>query len=100
MLLSALQSGFDQHLAAAKSAEAIHDFRTAETEYENALAIHSDGEIYQRLGLPRHLQHDFNRAIQPFEKAIRLKSDLEAPCLFLGIYLSPTTHPPQRIPTS
>ncbi len=85
MLLSALQSGFDQHLAAAKSAEAIRDFRTAEMEYENALAIRPDGEIYQRLGLVRHLQNEFNRAIPAFEKAIRLKSHLWGAYLFLGI---------------
>lgn len=85
VLLAASQTGFDEHVAAAKSAEARRDFRTAEREYGKAVAIRADGETFQRLGLVRHLQNEFSRAIQAFEKAIRLKPDLWGAYLFLGI---------------
>jgi tetratricopeptide (TPR) repeat protein len=85
LLLAALQPGFDQYLASAKKAEAAGDFRGAEKDYEKALAIRADGEIFQRLGLVRHLQNEFGRAIPAFEKAIRLKPELWGAYLFLGI---------------
>ena len=85
LLLPALQPGADPHIAAAKKAEAAGDFTTAESEYQKALAIRADGEIFQRLGLVRHLQNEFSRAIQAFEEAIHLKPDLWGAFLFLGI---------------
>src|SRR2546421_11827074 len=85
LLWAALQSGFDHYLASAKKAEAAGDFHAAEKEYEKALAIRPDGEIFQRLGLVRHMQNEFDRAIPAFEKAIRLKPELWGAYLFLGI---------------
>lgn len=85
LLLGALQPGLDQYLASAKKAEAAGDFHAAEKDYEKALAIRPDGGIFQRLGLVRHLQNEFGRAIPAFEKAIRLKPDLWGAYLFLGI---------------
>jgi protein O-GlcNAc transferase len=84
LLLAAL-AGFDQYVASAKKAEAAGDFHAAEKQYEKALAIREDGETFQRLGLVRHLQNQFGRAIPAFEKAIRLKPDLWGAYLFLGI---------------
>jgi tetratricopeptide (TPR) repeat protein len=85
LLLAALQPGFDQYLASAKKAEAAGDFHAAEKEYEKALAMRADGEIFQRLGLVRHMQNEFARAIPAFEKAIRLRPDLWGAYLFFGI---------------
>lgn len=72
-------------MEAAKKAEAASDFRAAESEYEKALATRPDAEIYQRLGLVRHLQNKFSSAIPAFENAIRLKPDLWGAYLFMGI---------------
>ena len=85
LLAAAVQPGFDAHIAAAKKAEAVGDFQTSEKEYEKALAIRPDAELFQRLGLVRHLQNKFSRAIPAFDKAVHLKPDLWGAYLFLGI---------------
>ena len=85
LLAAAVQPGFDAHVAAAKKAESTGDFQTSEKEYEKALAILPDAELFQRLGLVRHLQNKFSLAIPAFEKAVRLKPDLWGAYLFLGI---------------
>ena len=85
LLSGAVQTGFDAHVAAARKAEAAGDFRNSESEYEKALTIRPDGELFQRLGLVRHLQNKFSRAIPAFEKAVSLKPDLWGAYLFLGI---------------
>jgi len=97
LLAAAVQPGFDARVAAAKKAEAAGDFQTSEKEYEKALAIRPDAELFQRLGLVRHLQNKFSRAIPALEKAVRLKPDLWGAYLFLGIDYYRTNQFPQAL---
>jgi len=96
-LAAAVQPGFNAHVAAAKKAESTGDFHTSEKEYEKALAIRPDAELFQRLGLVRHLQNKFSLAIPAFEKAVRLKPDLWGAYLFLGIDYYRTNQFPQAL---
>lgn len=75
----------DEHLRAARDAEARGDFAAAEREYQQRLAVREDAEILQRLGLVRHLQNKFSEAIPALERAVRLRPDLWGAQLFLGI---------------
>jgi len=96
-LAVAVQPGFDAHVAAAKKAESAGDFQTSEKEYEKALAIRPDAELFQRLGLVRHLQNKFSLAVPAFQKAVRLKPDLWGAYLFLGIDYYRTNQFPQAL---
>lgn len=87
LFLGAGQGGVDEHLSAARRAEAAQQFQAAESEYERALSIRPDGDTYQRLGLVRHLQKKYKEAIPAFESAVRLKPDLWGAYVFLGIDL-------------
>ena len=84
-LLHARQSGSGEDLDAAHQAERSGDFSRAESIYKKLAAGHPDAEIYQRLGLVRHLQNKFGEASQAFEQAIRLNPQLWSSHLFLGI---------------
>jgi len=84
-LLCARQSGSNEDLAAAHRAELSGDLPRAESLYKKLLAEHPDAEIYQRLGLVRHLQNRFEEAREAFEKATRLNAQLWTSHLFLGI---------------
>jgi tetratricopeptide (TPR) repeat protein len=85
MLAAQPQATFDQHLDAARKAEAAGDYAGAERGYQSALATRKDAEILQRLGLVRHLQNKFSEAIPAFEESIRLRPDSWGALLFLGI---------------
>lgn len=84
-VLFARQSGTQGDLDAAHKAEAAGDLPRAESIYRNLLAAHPDPEIYQRLGLVRHLQNNFAMAATAFERAIRLNPQLWTSHLFLGM---------------
>lgn len=77
----------DAHLAAARQAEASGDFASAETEYEKSLAVHTDANTYQRLGLVRHLQNRYAEAIPAFRYSLKLQPNQWAARLFLGMDL-------------
>lgn len=79
------QEAATDHLSAAKRAEAAGDFSVAEREYGQALALRPDAEIFQRLGLVRHLQNKYADAIPAFQEALRLKPALWGAHLFIGI---------------
>jgi len=66
-------------------------------EAEKALALRPDAELFQRLGLVRHLQNKFSLAIPAFEKAVRLKPDLWGAYLFSGIDYYRTNQFPQAL---
>jgi tetratricopeptide (TPR) repeat protein len=72
-------------VTAARVAEAAGNFALAEQHYQAALATKPDAELYQRLGLVRHLQNKFADAIPAFEKAIAANPRLWGSQLFLGI---------------
>ncbi len=77
----------DTHLAAARNAEQAGDLAAAESEYEKSLAIHSDADTYQRLGLVRHLRNEFKQAISAFNSSLKLQPNQWAARLFLGMDL-------------
>jgi tetratricopeptide (TPR) repeat protein len=77
----------DVHVAAARNAEAAGDFAGSEREYEKSLRAHPDAEIYQRLGLVRHLQNKYKGAIPAFRNSLKLQPNQWAARLFLGIDL-------------
>lgn len=85
VVLAAPQGGAARYVQAAKKAEAARDFATAEQQYEKAVILQPDAELFQRLGLVRHLQNKFAEAIPAFEKSIALKPDQWGSHLFLGI---------------
>lgn len=87
VLLQAVGSAPETYLEAARRAEAAGDFRSAEQAYENYLAVRSEPDVWQRLGLVRHLENKFAEAIPAFEKAVRAKPDLWSAHLFLSIDL-------------
>ncbi len=85
LLLWAAQGSVESHVVAARKAELAGDFKSAEREYEQALATHPDPDLFQRLGLVRHLQSKYLEAISAFEQAVRLKPEAWGAHLFLGI---------------
>ena len=85
LLLWAAQAGVESHLAAARKAELAGDFQSAEKEYQQAVSIRPDPEVFQKLGLVRHLQNKYPEALLAFDQAVRLKPDAWGAHLFLGI---------------
>jgi tetratricopeptide (TPR) repeat protein len=85
LLLYGQQSGSNADLDAAHQAELSGNLPEAEAIYQKWLAAHADAEIYQRLGLVRHLQNKFGEAGRAFEQAIKLNPQLWSAHLFLGI---------------
>jgi tetratricopeptide (TPR) repeat protein len=79
------QQSPEAHLLDAREAEAARDFAGAERAYERSLALRDDGQVWERLGLVRHLQNKFAQAIPAFEKSIRLRPAAWTSHLFLGL---------------
>jgi tetratricopeptide (TPR) repeat protein len=79
------QTTLDQELAAAHNAEASADFARAESIYVNILKANPEPDLFQRLGLVRHLQNKFQEASVAFQNALRLNPKLWTSHLFLGI---------------
>src|SRR5260370_7606212 len=77
-------------LPAAREAELAGDLPAAEKAYENELKVRPAAGTWQRLGLVRHLQNNFEAAIQAFREATRLDPSLWTSHLFLGICVSRT----------
>ena len=84
-LLGARQSEANEDLDAAHRAELSGDLPRAESIYGKLLAVYPDADVYQRLGLVRHLQNKFAEASRAFEEAVRLNPQLWSSHLFLGI---------------
>jgi tetratricopeptide (TPR) repeat protein len=85
VLLCAGLLGAQEDLDAARKAEQSGDLPRAEAIYEKILAGNPSAEIYQRLGLVRHLQNKFSEAGKAFDKALQLNPGLWTSHLFLGI---------------
>ncbi len=77
----------DSNLAAARRAEHAGHFAEAEHIYQDLASHQPDAEIYQRLGLVRHMQNKFSPAAEAFRQALKLSPDLWGSHLFLGIDL-------------
>lgn len=75
----------NEELAAAHNAEIARNYALAESIYVRILTKQPDAEIWQRLGLVRHLENKFEAASQAFQSALHLKPSLWTSHLFLGI---------------
>jgi tetratricopeptide (TPR) repeat protein len=76
-----------QPLSPARQAELAGDFPSAEKAYEEELKSRPSPDMWQRLGLIRHLQSKFDAAIPAFREALRLNPSLWTSRLFLGMCL-------------
>jgi tetratricopeptide (TPR) repeat protein len=76
-----------QPLSPALQAELAGDFPAAEKAYEQELQTRPSAEMWQRLGLTRHLQSKYAAAIPAFRQALRMNPSLWASRLFLGMCL-------------
>ena len=74
-----------QTVSAARQAELAGDFAAAEKAYEAELKTQPSAEVWQRLGLTRHLQNKCDAAIPAFRESLRLAPSLWTARLFLGI---------------
>jgi tetratricopeptide (TPR) repeat protein len=74
-------------MAAARKAEQTGNFAAAESIYSQLLNNHPEAQLYQRLGLVRHMQNKFSSAAQAFAAAVKLDPSLWSSHLFLGIDL-------------
>jgi len=66
----------EPQLPVARQAELAGDLPTAERLYENEVKVRPVAGTWQRLGLVRHLQNNFEDAIQAFREATRLDPSL------------------------
>jgi len=87
LLIPGLLLGQQPNLAAARKAEQAGQFAAAEQIYAQLVSARPDAELYQRLGLVRHMQNHFSSAAEAFRQALKLSPDLWGSHLFLGIDL-------------
>jgi tetratricopeptide (TPR) repeat protein len=86
-LAPAQESDVTSQLDAARKAEAAGHLAEAESIYSALVRSHPDANVYQRLGLVRHLQNKFSEAADAFTKAVQLNPQLWPSHLFLGMDL-------------
>jgi tetratricopeptide (TPR) repeat protein len=87
MLILVVTAAHAQTSSPARDAERIGDFAAAEKAYERETETHPSADLWQRLGLTRHLQSKFDKAISAFREALRLNPALWTSRVFLGICL-------------
>jgi tetratricopeptide (TPR) repeat protein len=87
ILIFAIAAAHGQKLSPAREAELAGDFPAAEKAYERELQSHPSADLWERLGLTRHLQSKFDTAIPAFREALRLNPSLWTSRVFLGICL-------------
>lgn len=68
------------------------DLQATERAYEEQIRRRPSAELWQRLGLVRHLQSRYDAAVPAFREAIRLHPQLWTSHLFLGICLYRLNH--------
>ena len=87
------------HAEAAQAAEKRGDFLTAAHEYEYlAHQLPRNAEIESNLGVALYFDHQWERAIAAFRKAITLNPDLLAPHLFSGLAWYQLSRPDAAVP--
>jgi tetratricopeptide (TPR) repeat protein len=90
--------GMAAHAQAAHNAEQKGDFATAVREYEFLAAqLPRSGEMQSNLGVALYFDHEWDRAIAVFRKAIALNSNLVAPHLFGGLAWYQMAKPDQAV---
>ena len=87
ILIFAIAAAHGQKFSPAREAELAGDFPAAEKAYERELQSHPSADLWERLGLTRHLQSKFDTAIPAFREALRLNPSLWTSRVFLGICL-------------
>lgn len=81
-----LDAEIQQHLAAAREAEARKDYALAGAKYQSILRSRPNlAIVHQSLALTYHLRNKFSEAIPEFSRAVKLDSSLWGSYLFLGI---------------
>jgi tetratricopeptide (TPR) repeat protein len=87
------------HAQAAQEAEQRSDFSTAAREYEYLTRMLSrSAEMQSNLGVALYFDHQWERAIAVFGKAIALNPDLLAPHLFTGLAWYQLSKPDAAVP--
>jgi tetratricopeptide (TPR) repeat protein len=79
-------TAFNSLVASAQQAQAANDYATAADDYKQAVKLRPDiPELWANLGLMQHETKNYDGAIHSFKQALRLKSSLYVPNLFLGV---------------
>lgn len=87
------------HAQAAQEAEQRSDFSTAAHEYEYLTRmLPRSAEMQSNLGVALYFDHQWERAIAVFGKAIALNPDLLAPHLFTGLAWYQLSKPDAAVP--
>jgi tetratricopeptide (TPR) repeat protein len=87
------------HAQAAHEAEQRGDFSTAVHEYEYLThQLPRNAEMESNLGVALYFDHEWDRAIAAFRKAITLNADLLAPHLFTGLAWYQLSKPDAAVP--
>lgn len=93
------QTELTVHSERAREAQQQGNFKTAAAEWEAITRIAPDiAEAYSNLGMMRHFDRQYPRAIDAFLQASRLNLNLVAPHLFLGIDYYLTARSAEAIP--
>jgi tetratricopeptide (TPR) repeat protein len=92
-------SDMASHAQAARAAEQRGDFSTAVHEYEYLThQLPRNAEIQSNLGVALYFDHQWERAIPVFRKAIALNPNLLAPRLFSGLAWYQLSKPDAAVP--
>ena len=87
------------HARAAQQAERRNDFHTAVSEYEHvAKLLPQNAEVQSNLGVALYFDHDLERSIAVFHRAILLNSTLFTPHLFSGLAWYRLSKPDSAVP--
>ena len=77
---------FTSLVSAAQKAQGVNDYDAAANSYKQAVRLRQDvPELWADLGLMQYESHDFAGSVRSFQQALRLKSSLYVPHLFLGL---------------
>jgi tetratricopeptide (TPR) repeat protein len=87
------------HAQAAQEAEQRNDFQTAVQEYSYVVhLLPHDAQMQSNLGVALYFDHEYQRAISVFHKAIEIQPALLAPHLFTGLAWSRLSNPDRAVP--
>jgi tetratricopeptide (TPR) repeat protein len=99
MAAQTVSTGMTSHAEAAHEAEQRGDFSRAAREYEYlAHQLPRSAEMQSNLGVALYFDHQWERAIAVFRKAITLNADLLAPHLFTGLAWYQLSRPDAAVP--
>lgn len=92
-------SGWQEHFAAAQSAQKNQDYAAAEKEYRAVLSAKPEfAEVHMNLGLILQLQGRTPEAMAEFHRALKLKPTLAGANFFLGVNYCQLGEGKQAIP--